>query len=80
MFRIWTMKESFLKVTGRGMTLPLQDFSVIVDGETKVVDGKQRFDDVTYYMREYDEVLGYRMAVCCRAGVETADHPERILS
>lgn len=80
MFRIWTMKESFLKVTGRGMTLPLQDFSVIVDGEAKVVDEGQRFDDVTYHMREYDEIPGYRMAVCCRAGIDTADHPERILS
>ena len=28
MFRIWTMKESFLKVTGCGMALPLKDYSL----------------------------------------------------
>lgn len=30
-FRIWTMKESFLKVTGRGMSLPLNEFAVMVE-------------------------------------------------
>lgn len=30
-FRIWTMKESFLKVTGYGMSLPLNEFAVIIE-------------------------------------------------
>lgn len=31
--RIWTVKESFLKVTGEGMRMPLDSFSVRLDGD-----------------------------------------------
>lgn len=30
--RLWTLKESFLKVTGEGMRMPLDSFSVCLDG------------------------------------------------
>lgn len=76
MFRIWTMKESFLKATGVGMTLPLKDFSVIVDEKRDMVRVEHRFDDVVYHMKEYGEIPGYRAAVCCRAGSEMADRME----
>ena len=58
LFRIWTMKESFLKVTGRGMSLPLNDFSVVVEEERQAVCVQQCFDDVTYQMKEYGDIAG----------------------
>ncbi|MDE6663064.1 MAG: 4'-phosphopantetheinyl transferase superfamily protein [Lachnospiraceae bacterium] len=71
-FRIWTMKESFLKVTGRGMSLPLKDFAVIMsdDGD---IDMRQNFNDITYYMKEYampetmPESDEYKITVCSEA-------------
>lgn len=79
MFRIWTMKESFLKVTGVGMTLPLDAFSVIVDEERDTVRVEQRFDDAVYQMKEYGVIPGYRAAVCCRAGEEIAAGIEQVV-
>ena len=68
-FRIWTMKESFLKVTGRGMSLPLKNFAVMLsdDGGVSI---RQNFNDITYHMKEYaipeplPEYDAYKVAVC----------------
>lgn len=69
LFRIWTMKESFLKVTGLGMSLSLKEFAIIVedDGAVRL---KHSVNGKTYYMREYvlpevyQEKDGYRISVC----------------
>ncbi len=68
-FRVWTMKESFLKVTGCGMALPLTDFAVITQaGAVRSV--RQQVNDKTYYLREYDmppsfrEANEYKISLC----------------
>ncbi|MBQ6549944.1 MAG: 4'-phosphopantetheinyl transferase superfamily protein [Lachnospiraceae bacterium] len=33
-YRLWTLKESFLKETGRGLYLPLENFRIIFEKET----------------------------------------------
>lgn len=78
MFRIWTMKESFLKVTGRGMTLSLKDFSVIVDARTDTARVEYGSGHAAYRMKEYDDIPGYRVAVCCHADSETAKYMEPV--
>lgn len=68
-FRIWTMKESFLKVTGRGMSLPLKDFNIIISNDENVTI-RQNINDITYYMKEYampetlPEYDAYKISVC----------------
>lgn len=68
-FRIWTMKESFLKVTGFGMSLPLKDFAVIVE-EKGTVSLRHNVNEKTYFMKEYTmpecsaEDTGYKISVC----------------
>ncbi len=61
-YRLWTLKESFLKSTGLGMRLSMKDFYFNIK-DTKIcvcqnVDGEQ------YYFREYDLQDGYKYAVC----------------
>ena len=72
MFRIWTMKESFLKATGKGISLPLNAFSVLVDEEKNKIRVKHTFNAKFYHMKEYSDIAGYRVAVCCEESRDVA--------
>lgn len=72
MFRIWTMKESFLKVTGRGMSLSLQDFAVCMDEQNHKIRVRHKVDAKYYHMREYHDIEGYGVSVCCQESKEIA--------
>ncbi len=83
MFRLWTMKESFLKVTGRGMSLPLRDFTVFIEDEG-TARLHQMLNDNIYYIKEYvlpdifQEATGYKISVCCM-DPDFAPEPEAVL-
>ena len=72
MFRLWTMKESFLKVIGRGMSLSLKDFVIRMDEESGRARVRHSFDAKYYYMREYGEIDGYCTAVCAQGSGDMA--------
>lgn len=61
-FRLWTLKESFMKATGLGMSLPLDAFQILPGQEVQVL---QTVDTRTYRFREFPDALpGYRCALC----------------
>lgn len=62
-FRYWTLKESFMKVTGLGFTLSLDDFQIEIKENGKI-NVRQSVDELTYAFAECDSVPGYRCAVC----------------
>lgn len=56
-FEIWTKKESFLKAIGKGITMPLNSFSVLSD--------KIEYDGAVYSFKEYTVCKnGYKLFVC----------------
>lgn len=60
-FRLWTLKESYMKMTGEGMRLPLQDFEILPEGERIRV---RRGDEILpCHMMEYS-IPGYKVSVC----------------
>ena len=61
-FRLWTLKESFMKVTGLGMKLPLDSFSINISDEE--ISVSQNVDENTYYFKEYDLEKDYKYSVC----------------
>lgn len=69
-FRYWTLKESFMKVTGLGMKLPLDAFEIVRAGEITV---HQSVDTRQYSFAEFDNLAGYKCALCaagnCRGAV-----------
>ena len=60
-YRFWTLKESFMKITGLGMRLPLNSFRITLGDEIKV---DQSVDDRQYHFREFFLDDGYRYACC----------------
>lgn len=60
-FRIWTMKESYVKMTGEGIKLPFDSFAILFEPEEVSIyrDGKR----VSCHVMEYD-IPGYKVAVC----------------
>ena len=66
-YRYWTLKESFMKVTGLGMQLALNAFEILIDDKAASdvrVSLTQHIDDHTYSFTEFDSVPGYKAAVC----------------
>ena len=61
-FRLWTMKESYMKFTGNGMKLALNRFEFIIEDSVKVFrDGIL----IPCFIKEY-EFLGYKISVCAK--------------
>ncbi|MDE5597571.1 MAG: 4'-phosphopantetheinyl transferase superfamily protein, partial [Lachnospiraceae bacterium] len=69
-FRIWTIKESFLKVTGLGMSLPLKDFVIVIE-KNNPISVHQQINDKIYHIKEYTmpefyhETTDYKISICC---------------
>lgn len=60
-FRLWVLKESFMKVTGLGMRLPLNSFEISIgSGEIQVL---HPLNHKQYSFQEFS-MEGYRGAVC----------------
>lgn len=59
-FRLWTMKESYMKYTGEGMKLALDKFEFNLNGDIFVYRDHQK---INCNIKEYD-VAGYKLTVC----------------
>lgn len=60
-FRIWTLKESFIKAIGKGLALPLNSVSI------KGLDSDKPYCEYNrelYEFKEFDKMTGYCIAVC----------------
>jgi len=61
-FRLWTMKESYVKMTGEGMGVPMEQYEVVVDDYARVIrDGGVQ----ECYVSEV-EIPGYIISICAK--------------
>lgn len=60
-FRLWTWKESFVKMTGEGLKLPLREFEILPEGEKIRV--RRSGGILPCQIMEY-HVPGYQVSVC----------------
>ena len=63
-FRIWTLKESFIKNIGRGLSMPLQDFSISFSDNNVCIDQQVLSEEL--FFRECCFGDGYHYACCSR--------------
>lgn len=64
-FRFWTLKESFIKNIGKGLSLPLSAFCIRLGEENPSVVQKV-LPEEDFWFREFDLQDGYRYACCAR--------------
>ena len=66
-YRIWALKESFMKCTGLGFELPMNEFSVLPDGgEIALRQSVDGFEYSFYEHAENGKSGNYRFACCVR--------------
>lgn len=61
-YRLWTMKESYMKMTGEGMRLSLNRFEFDISDKVNIYRNGEKCD---CYIREY-EIPGYKLTVCAK--------------
>ena len=59
-YRLWTMKEAYVKMTGEGLTCPLSQFEIRIDDKIKVYRNQKA---EKCHIKEYD-VPGYKVSIC----------------
>ena len=74
-FRIWTMKESFVKAHGEGLRLPLSSFSVIPERS----GARMVYQGMPYRFFEYKKLPNHALSICVEAGAG-CEKPEWIIT
>jgi len=77
-YRLWTLKECYMKVTGRGMSLMPDKFALHVDENENISlyhDGER----LEYIFREIDLHDGYRYAYCVKNNGKNAPQQVNVI-
>ena len=61
-FRLWTMKEAYVKMTGEGLRVPFSSFEMSMGEEIRVTRSGER---VACFIKEY-AIPEYKLTVCAR--------------
>ncbi|WP_377863503.1 4'-phosphopantetheinyl transferase family protein [Bacillus sp. R86525] len=67
-FELWTLKESYIKCIGMGLSIPLHSFSILKNTESiSVIDLKGHI--LPYNFTQYNIDQDYKLAVCSTSSI-----------
>ncbi|KFM95696.1 4-phosphopantetheinyl transferase [Bacillus clarus] len=61
-YELWTLKESYIKAVGHGLSIPLNSFTIKFDKNGITALNPNNSD--TYFFKQYDIDEKYKMALC----------------
>lgn len=71
-YKIWTLKESYVKFAGKGLSISLSSFSFAFDGSNiSLKKDNEIFNDVQF--KTYDIEDSYMMSICYDSGFSSED-------
>lgn len=59
-FDLWSLKESYIKAEGKGLSISLDSFSIKIRG--KLIDAKGA--NRRYYFKQYNDLADYKLSIC----------------
>ncbi|MDO4834260.1 MAG: 4'-phosphopantetheinyl transferase superfamily protein [Bacillota bacterium] len=64
-FRYWTIKESFIKCDGRGLSMPLSSFRIVMDEDGSIeLDTGEKKGEYSFFSPDIED--GYSYACCVK--------------